>query len=406
MLLPDDQRIPSATNLDEANELLGFLGSWMKIDTGNICLQLHSDIVSPEAIGQFDSANQSVVKIHESQFADRSSLIAVLAWQIGNYALNSDAVRDVKLADIGWTTDLLPTFFGLGIFSANNTLRSPQKEANHFAWWGMRQRAYLPGRVFGYAMALRQHVQSADASWSNLLSLDAQVALNDGLKYLTKTQDTTLTHESIQQRRGDRSIDGLQEELRAGSPSAKISAMWELAERAQRSENLGGEATGELLADCIRHKELEVRAVAATTLPLADRSSNAAMELADALRDGGEEVRIAAAGAIGAFAGVDDETLVSDLTDALKDSERLVVFNAARSLTFFGEAAESSQAMLMKRLRQALVECRDSDAETLIWALDSIVPDAPGALTEFFGEADEEFRIAALEILEQLHQAA
>ena len=90
--------------------------------------------------------------------------------------------------------------------------------------------------------------------------------------------------------------------------------------------------------DALRHKQAEVRAVAATTLPAFDRSPHAAQDLAEALADSSDEVRIAAAGALSGFAGVDDETLVFDLTKALNDDERLVVFNAARSLTAYGDA--------------------------------------------------------------------
>jgi HEAT repeat protein len=154
--------------------------------------------------------------------------------------------------------------------------------------------------------------------------------------------------------------------------------------------------------DCLRHKEAEVRAVAATTLPAYDRSQHAAQDLADTLRDSNDEVRIAAARSLAHFSGVDDETMVHDLTNALKDDVGGVVFNAARSLTFYGKAAEPATKMLLKRLRRSLVECRDDDARMLIWALDAIVEDTKRTINEFFGDSDAEFRDFSIQMLEQL----
>lgn len=400
----NDERIPPVSNYDEAVALLRFLGSWMKVDTGGIHLQVHSDVVSPDSVGSFDSDQQTVIKIHESQYQDRESLVATLAWQLGNELLSNGTMKEVKLADIGWTTDLLPVYFGLGLFAANQTLRPPEKEPRHFAWWGLRQRAYVPGRVFGYALALREQVRDRAPDWSASLTLDAQTALADSLKYLQKTNDTTFTRESARQPRSRASTETLAKELREGTPSRLISAMWELAARSTRDETQVPEQVVQLLTDCVRHSEAEVRAVACTTLSLFDRSQHAAMDVADSLRDSSVEVRIAAAGAMAVFAGVDDETMVHDLTDALKDSERLVVFNAARSLTHYGVAAQPALKGLLKRTRQALVECRDGDAQTLMWAVDSIVDDTEGTLNKFF-EVDEEIRTTATQMWAEMQAA-
>ena len=156
----------------------------------------------------------------------------------------------------------------------------------------------------------------------------------------------------------------------------------------------------------MRHKEPDVRATAAGVLPTFDRSQLAAVALADALRDSSHEVRAAAATALAHYAGVDDETIVHDLTDALKDDVRLVAFSAARSLTFYGSAAESATKMLLKRLRRALVECRDDDATMIMGALNAIDRDVRSRVTEYFSDADSEFRDFSLELIEQLEASS
>ena len=156
------------------------------------------------------------------------------------------------------------------------------------------------------------------------------------------------------------------------------------------------------MQDTIRHKHLEVRAVAASALPLYDRTQHAAQELCDALKDSAEEVRVAAANALGKLVGVDDSTVIHDLTDALKDDSRLVVFNAAHSLVNFGQAADTASKALLKRLRHALVDCRDGDAQSLLLAIDAICPDTPTLIRDFFVDADAEYRDLALELLADL----
>ena len=46
-----------------------------------------------------------------------------------------------------------------------------------------------------------------------------------------------------------------------------------------------------------------------------------------------------------------------------------------------------------------MVECRDDDAFTIVWALDAIVDDTEATINEFFADSDEEYRDFAVQIL-------
>lgn len=402
----DDPRIPSLTSVEQVEELVQFLAGWMRYDLNQVNVQVFGQTVGSDQLQRIDEG-QVTVQVHESQVGDREQLVASLARQLAREMLVNGPLHDAKRADLQWTTDLLPAFLGLGVFAANTPLREPEKEPSHFAWWGKRQRTYLPSRVFGYAMALRSFVRDeAVDGYADSLRPDAQAAVLDGRKYLDKTDDTTYSRDSARQDVSRLANATFHEALRAGSPSRQISAMWELSLRSADGNESETQTMSDLLMDCLRSKEPEVRAVAVSTLPLYDRSADAAQELADALRDSSEEVRIAAAGALADYVGIDDETLVRDLKESLKDGERLVVFNAARSLTRYGAVAETALAPLLKRMRQALVECRDTDAMILLATIDSIAGHGKQLVANFFDDSDAEYRDISLELWGRLEANA
>jgi hypothetical protein len=96
---------------------------------------------------------------------------------------------------------------------------------------------------------------------------------------------------------------------------------------------------------------------------------------------------------------VDDRLVVENLTAALNDDVRLVVFNAARSLAHFGREAEAAIPTLMRRLRKSLVECRDEDTRTLLRAIESVAENAK-ALVERYLADDQQYRDFTLELLD------
>lgn len=399
-LVSDYAGIPDVSNKDEANELLTFIKQWMKLDFG-AHLQVFSDAPTLEASGTDTSEDSLRIEVHEKHFHDRSALIAIIARQLAQQALAGTVIQNE-----GWAVDLYPAFCGLGIFAANATLRSTGK-SDGLSWWTTQQNGYLPSRIFGYALALRHTVRGdASAEWSSVLRQDAVVAFQEGVTYLEKTKDTVFNRDLLTKPREGVSEEALLDELRTGSPSLKIAAMWAFNKRTVAEEQVDNPKLVDLIMDCLRHKEPEVRAVAASTLPRYDLSATAAQEIGDALKDRNDKVRISAASAMAAFTGVDDELMVTELTDALKDDVRLVVFNAAQSLTAYGKAAAPASKMLLQRLRRSLNECRENDSRTILWAINAIVSDPVKTLEEFFGEQDMEYLAFSKELLEELNQPA
>ena len=402
-LTDDYPEIPDIQGPDDVHALVDFLQAWTGVSANDVNLQVFSETIAPDDVATMDHDEKPIViKVRDSDFQNRNTLIAQIVQELSRSIWSATAETTDSVPSDEWTVELLPAYLGLAIFGANSTLSEMKQSTATLSWWSIRQRGNLPARMFGYAMALRAWVRDEQTEqWSDALRQDARTALDDGLRYLAKTRDTVFSKESETSPRGKLPVNTLLDELRTGSPSRKVSTIWDLENRAQESQQQCT-TVSELLMECLRHKYADVRATAAKALPRFDRSQHAAQDIADALNDSSEEVRIAAAGALADFPGVDDQTIVHDLTAALKDDVRLVVFNAAKSLTHYGQAAEPATKMLLRRLRRSLVECRDEDTVTIMWALNAIVDDAQRTIDEYFVDSDQEFRDHATEILQQL----
>lgn len=396
-LVPDYAGIPDANNEAEATELLEFVMQWMRLDM-NAHLQVFSESDTVATIGVAPADGDSVpIRIMDSHFRDPETIIAFAARQLAESALAETAV-----ADEGWAIDLFPVFCGLGFFAANANVRAAGK-SDGLSWWTSLQRGYLPARIFGYALALRTSIRGDSSDeWSQQLRPDALATYGEGLKYLQKTRDAVFSRDLLTKPRSTISEMALLDELRTGSPSRKISAMWALNKR-NANEPLQNPQLTDLLIGCLRHKEPEVRAVAASSLPRYSRTVDTAHDLTDALKDRNEKVRIAAAEALREFIGIEQEMVVEELTHALNDDVRLVVFNAAKSLTAFGTAAEPAAKMLLKRLRRSLNECNEEESRTILWAINAIVEDPQALLADFFDDSHAEYLTYSIELLAEMN---
>ena len=257
-------------------------------------------------------------------------------------------------------------------------------------------------------MALRSFVrgdQDSASEWSPTLRQDAKVAFEEGLKYLAKTDDTIFRKDPTQQPRDRMSLEAFLDEVRDGSDSRKIAGIWGLAGLAAKKPFERNERVSELLVDCCRSRDADVRSVAVATLSKFDRSPHAAQEVAEALSDSTSDVRASAAGTLGDFAGVDDETLVQDLMTAIKDSSPDVVLGALSSLTQFGDAAEPAIKVVLSRLRRAFVQCNNGEATLFLNVLVKTTSNPEERILEYFRETDEEYLSECLALLQEVQAA-
>ena len=394
-LVPSFAGIPAAESEAQTRELVDFLVNWMKVD-GSFHLSVYRDSAT---IGEIESppsqAGSHTLQVREGHFGRRDLIIAALARQLADVAL-----EDTDFAQDAWLGDLLPVAMGLGLFATDHDVRSYSR-----AGQSPGHLTYLPSRMFGYALAARAYIREEDVlDWNADLRPDAHTVLDESLRYLHKTHDTVFSRDVLTAPRSSLSEQAIAEELRGKSASARIAAMWVCADRYAAAED-GPAHLGGLVFDCLRHKQGDVRAVAAEIMPRFQRTSDAAFELSEALKDRSDRVRAAAALALQKYVGIEEALVVDALSDGLQDDVRLVSLRSANSLAAFGRQAQGAVKRLLQRLRRSLNDCNDGDAMVYLRAITAISPEPREKLEEFFGAGDEEYLKFALELLAELQAA-
>jgi len=196
-LSPEYDGMPHVSNYEEAQLLLDFLRTWMKLDAAYVQLQVHGHVVAPDSIGTYEpEGDPTVVMIHEQDFEHRNVLVAAMAVGLARQAIAERGLQAELATDGGWTVELLPVFLGLGLFPANATVKDAYFDTGSWSSWSVSRRGNLPSRLFGYALALRAMVRGdTSTEWSASLRPDAQVSFEEGLRYLEKTKDTVFSRE-------------------------------------------------------------------------------------------------------------------------------------------------------------------------------------------------------------------
>jgi hypothetical protein len=289
---------------------------------------------------------------------------------------------DVTLAPLA---ELMSVFLGFGVFSANTALR----------------RRALPDRVIGYGLALFAWVRDEPRpGWVTHLRHEPAVMVRGGLRFLRRRGDSLFQTTTARSSFTALSVNELAAQLRSGSPSTKIAAMWGLVEKGP-----DGAAALPLITECLRSSRPDLRAEAAMALGALDASGEAIPSLADALEDPVELVRTSAATALGSMTSQVDQ-VVPELAQALQDDCRAVVREAAAALMRLGPQAEAAAPALLRALRNSLVSCDDRTAAVLVAALEKTADDPRAAIASHLAEEDADLRHAAFDLLDQLGLAS
>jgi hypothetical protein len=129
----------------------------------------------------------AAIGIAESQLDDPMSLVATLAHEVGHEILLGQARVSPEQPDHEPLTDLLTVFKGMGIFTANSTIRDRGWSSGTWAGWETRRLGYLDQRSFGYALArfawTRGEVEPPPP-WIKHVRPDVRSPLKQGLRFL------------------------------------------------------------------------------------------------------------------------------------------------------------------------------------------------------------------------------
>lgn len=188
----------------DADWVLRKLCGIMDVDPERIVLVFHSEgpvQVSEAVMTQLDPKDPGAVSgtaghyieredgrfeisIETEGLKDTPALLATMGHELAHVKLLGERRIDENDELL---TDLLPVFFGLGIFAANGVHRSSSWRGSGYGGWRISRQGYLPQRVFGYAIAQWSLFRGdAPKAISRHLDPNAKASFEETLRYLAQ----------------------------------------------------------------------------------------------------------------------------------------------------------------------------------------------------------------------------
>ena len=188
-------------------------------------LEVCDDVQLPGATGHYDPQSGGMIRIARSQLSDPISLAATLAHELSHAILLGGRLISPDVPDHERVTDLVPVYLGVGLFAANSTVQEQELTTGTYSGWRAGRQGYLPGRVFGYAMALFAFMREEwYPPWAGSLRDDVSAALTQGLRFLRRRGDSLFGPQTIARPRGTPTAHETIDRLRTGTPTVRASA--------------------------------------------------------------------------------------------------------------------------------------------------------------------------------------
>ena len=379
VVLPTNDYFPDTYNGSEADakRLLDRVCKFMGADVTKIDFRVRADDEMSDAAGFYEPGTRAITVI-QSQLDEKKSLIAILAHEVAHDLLLHGKQLRGDEDDHEQITDLLTVFLGMGVFAANTAVKQTVSHDATWHYWSIRKLGYLTARVYGYSFALREWIRGdINPRWTWCLGDDAKYALRDGLKYLTKTDDSLFRRDFDKKYLSDRPITELVSDLAHPSETVCVAALWSLGEQKEKAADSVG-----ALIECLRERSTAVRSEAALALgSIGEPAREATSVLMGILRSPEAENRAAAATAIGLIRpaldhmGPDESTLYDELAILQGDQSRNVTLAAADALTSYGQGCSQLAPRLLSSLKRALIECDFLTVDHYLRVLMAIIPD-------------------------------
>jgi hypothetical protein len=146
----------------------------------------------PDAAGTFQAGfRKHRISLDRSEFNNANDLIGTMAHELAHVRLLGEGRLDGSAFDNELLTDLTTVHFGLGLFLAN----SPRDWMSGYTNWPeshLLKPEYMNRPMYGWALALLAHFRNeARPDWSKFLSRWARLELDQGIRYLASTRDSS-----------------------------------------------------------------------------------------------------------------------------------------------------------------------------------------------------------------------
>src|SRR5262249_21156466 len=150
---------------EDVPPLFGRVCGHLGLDPARFELALYSEADRPLLVGEagrplggtaglYQGGERPVVWVESSRLADPPALVATLIHEAcHDLLLGAGRLRGDE-PDHEFVTDLLTVYMGLGVITANATIRESYWQSGNWAGWSIGRQGYLTQPVYGYALAL------------------------------------------------------------------------------------------------------------------------------------------------------------------------------------------------------------------------------------------------------------
>ena len=204
VILPTLDYFPDQYNErpEDAQSMLIRIAGYMNLDPQKFDLFFYSEAgpaqlpgPSPQTVsgsagvyvhaGGASADGRRKIGIESAQLKDPMSLVATLAHELGHEILLGQNRISADEPDHEPLTDLLTVFMGLGLFTANATIRDRGWSSGGWSGWRTSRHGYLDQRMLGYALARFAFVRGeARPRWMRHLRPDVLAPLKLALRYV------------------------------------------------------------------------------------------------------------------------------------------------------------------------------------------------------------------------------
>jgi hypothetical protein len=195
---------------EDARVMLDRVARYMNVDPSCVDFTVYDQARQPRTLGFGRASNAAgmyvcgeadasgnrprpTIGIDAAQLADPMSLVATIAHELGHEILLGQGRVSRDANDHEPLTDLLTVFLGLGIFTANSTIRDRGWSSGTWTGWETKRLGYLDQRMFGYALARFAWARGETGPpWIKHVRPDVRSPLKQGLRFLAQTDGQRL----------------------------------------------------------------------------------------------------------------------------------------------------------------------------------------------------------------------
>ena len=359
VILPEPRFFPDAYagTPDDARRIFDRVCGFMGLDPARFDLDVVPDASIPNAAGCYIPGQWPRILLAESQLSDPERLVATIAHELAHDILLGGGLIADGAEDHEPLTDLVPVFLGLGLFTANATVRDRSHTEMRMSYFQISRQGYLPSHFVAYALALFAHARREDKpAWARSLRPDAARPLKQGLAYLKKTGDTLFGPGIEFGPTTPPTESEMLDRLAHGSPTVRAKTIDDLLSLESAPAGLGP-----AVARCLRDRDPHVQTLAAWLVPrFAERPDAIVPDLIWCLSSESDAVRNAAVEALAAV-GAPDRLVMPELISLLKTCDPDKVDTAAAGLCLFAPSAATAIPDLVEILRKSFINGHPTD---------------------------------------------